>query len=236
MANSLSPTCWPRLFTGGYDVFEVWATLRWTYSPSFVTVWPSKFWILHFVCKRDKRTDGWTDDLNTRCLRRTFQAGGIKNPVVLFCVLFFEEHYAYRSIYPTETRGPNRHISCTLGQCSTFVIDCPGRPFLFTDRLENTNLMEDREILLSIKLRWIPVSGSRGQIYLSQAEAGVEIFILQSVRKIQTWYRTLRSNFLSNFVDFCSPLSEEKLKMSQQWEAGTAVLFFFDQPPKTQTW
>ena len=32
----------------------------------------------------DKQTDGRTDDPNTRCPRRTFQAGGIKNKICVF--------------------------------------------------------------------------------------------------------------------------------------------------------
>ena len=39
--------------------------------------------------------------------------------------------------------------------------------------------------------------------------------------------KTLRSCFLSSFVEFCSTVSEEKSKMSQQSEASTAILFFF---------
>ena len=36
--KSLSPTIWPRSTPGGWDVSEVWGTLKWTYSPSLVTV------------------------------------------------------------------------------------------------------------------------------------------------------------------------------------------------------
>ena len=65
---------------------EVWETLRWTYSPSLVTVSSPKLWLLDFVSAKelrtdrqtDKQTDGRTDDPITRCPRRTFQAGGIK--------------------------------------------------------------------------------------------------------------------------------------------------------------
>ena len=34
--KSLSPTFWPRPTPGAWDVSEVWATLRWTCSPSLV--------------------------------------------------------------------------------------------------------------------------------------------------------------------------------------------------------
>ena len=67
---------------GAFDVSEVWATLRWTYSPSLVTVSPPKLKLLHFLCKRDRikdtQTAGQTDDPITRCLQRTFQVEGIK--------------------------------------------------------------------------------------------------------------------------------------------------------------
>ena len=42
MAKSLSPKFWPCPTPGACGVSEVWATLRWTYSPSLVTVWPPK--------------------------------------------------------------------------------------------------------------------------------------------------------------------------------------------------
>ena len=90
--KSLSPTFWPRPTPGAWDASEVWATLRWTYSPSLFTVWLPKLKILHFVWKwdgithrqTDRQTDGQTDDPNTRCPRRTFQAGGIKRICPLY--------------------------------------------------------------------------------------------------------------------------------------------------------
>ena len=61
------------------------------------------------------------------------------------------------------TRGPKGHISCTWVQCATFLRNQQGRPFLFSDRPENTNLVEDIEILLPVKFHWIPFSGFRGE-------------------------------------------------------------------------
>ena len=60
---------------GACGIRGVWATLRWTYSQSLISVWPSKLEILHFLCKRDgitdRRTNGRThrqmDDPITRC-------------------------------------------------------------------------------------------------------------------------------------------------------------------------
>ena len=42
MIKYLSPTFWPYPTPGACDISEVWATLRWTSSPSLVTLSPSK--------------------------------------------------------------------------------------------------------------------------------------------------------------------------------------------------
>ena len=59
------------------------------------------------------------------------------------------------------TRGPKGHISCTWVQCATFLRNRLRRPFLF---LKNTNLVEDVEILLPVKFRWILFSGFREEV------------------------------------------------------------------------
>ena len=47
---------------GACYVSEVWNTVRWTYSPSLVTLGLSKLKILHFICKWDGIwTNRWTD-------------------------------------------------------------------------------------------------------------------------------------------------------------------------------
>ena len=51
--------------------------------------------------------------------------------------------------------------------------------------------------------------------YLSQSEARAAILFFRSARKTQIWKGTLRSCFLSSFVEFRSAVSEEKSKMSQ---------------------
>ena len=65
-----------RLNPGYAIVNEVWATLRWTYSPSLVTVSPSKPNLKYWTSYRwdgimDKRTvgqtNGQTDDRITKC-------------------------------------------------------------------------------------------------------------------------------------------------------------------------
>ena len=65
-----------------------------------------------------------------------------------------------RSIH-NATRGPKGHITCTWVQCVTFLMDWPRRPYLYTNWPENTNLVEDVQILLLVKFRWIRFSGFR---------------------------------------------------------------------------
>ena len=62
------------------------------------------------------------------------------------------------------TRGPKGHISCTWVQCATFLWNRPWQKFLFTDRSQNTNLVEDVEILLPVKFSWILFSGFREEV------------------------------------------------------------------------
>ena len=148
---------------------------------------------------------------------------------------------------------------------------------------KNTNLVEDVEILLPVKFRWIPFSGFRGEVEnvsanqrpgrpscfsdrpekhklgrrrwdlascqislnsvqrfrrrsrkcFSQSEARAAILFFRSARKTQTWKRTLRSCFLSNFVEFCSAVSEEKSEMSQPIRGQDGHLVFPIGPKNT---
>ena len=148
--------------------------------------------------------------------------------------------------------------------------------------MKNTNLVEDVEILLPVKYRWILFSIFRGEAEkasanqrqgrpscfsdrpekhklgrggcdlascqvslnsvqrfqrrsrkcLSQSEVRATILFFWSARKTQTWYRTLRSCFLSSFVEFLSAVSEEKLKMSQSIRGQGGHLVFFYRPEK----
>ena len=148
---------------------------------------------------------------------------------------------------------------------------------------KNTNLVEDVEILLPIKLCWIPFSGFREEVKnvsanqrpgrpscfsdrpekhklgrgrwdhasyqvslnsvqrfqrrsgkcLRQSEARAAILFFRSARKTQTWQRTLRSCFLSSFVEFRSAVSEEKSKMSQPIRGQGGHLVFPIGPKNT---
>ena len=54
---------------------------------------------------------------------------------------------------------------------------------------KNTNFVEDVEILLPVKFRWILFSGFRAEVEkcLSQSEARAAILFFRSVWKTQTW-------------------------------------------------
>ena len=76
-----------------------------------------------------------------------------------------------------------------------------------------TNLVEDNEIILSIIICCIPLSGFRGEV--ENVSANQSPVFSGRHEKTQTWKRTLRSCFLSSFVEFRSVVSEEKSEMSQ---------------------
>ena len=52
------------------------------------------------------------------------------------------------------------------------VIQMPGWPSCFTDQPKNTNLVDDIEILLPVKFRLIPFSGSEKKSKMSQPIRG----------------------------------------------------------------
>ena len=97
---------------------------------------------------------------------------------------------------------------------------------------KNTDLIENVEILLPVKFRWIPFSGFREEVKNVSANKrpGRPSFFPISP-KTQTWKRTLRSSFLSSFVEFRSAVSEKKSKMSQPIR-GWGVHLVFPIGPK----
>ena len=127
------------------------------------------------------------------------------------------------------------HISCTWVQCATFLRNRPGRPFLFTDPPEKYKLGRGRRDLASCQVSLNSVqrfqSGSRK--CLSQSEARVAILFFPSARKTQTWKRTLRSCFLSSFLEFPSAVSDKKSKMSQPIRGQGGHLVFPIGPKNT---
>ena len=134
-----------------------------------------------------------------------------------------------------ETRGPKGHISCTWVQSATFLRNQPRPTFLFTDQPETHKLGRRRWDLAScqVSLTSIQRFQRRSRKCLSQSEARTAILFFRLVRKTQTWYRTLRSCFLSSFVEFHSAVSEEKSKMSQPIRGQGGHLVFPISPKNT---
>ena len=118
----------------------------------------------------------------------------------------------------------------------------------------NTNLVEDVEILLPVKFRWIPFSGFRGKVKIrpSQSEARAAILFFWSARTLvkdveNSSFRGEVENVSANLVEGIEillsvkfrwiPFSglEEKSKMSQpiRGQGGHLVLPI---GRKTQTW
>ena len=94
-----------------------------------------------------------------------------------------------------------------------------------------TNFVEDVEILLPIKFRFQRRSGK----FFSQSETRASILFFRSVRKTQTWLKSLRSCSLSSFVKFRSAVSEEKSRMSE-WINGRYGHLVFPIGLKNKTW
>ena len=111
----------------------------------------------------------------------------------------------------------------------------PGRPSSFSDRPKNIRLVEDVEILLPVKFRWILFSGFRGEVENVSANQrpGRPPCFFRSARKTKTWKRTLRSCFLSSFDEFRSALLEEKSKMSNPIRGQGGHLVFPNGPKNT---
>ena len=111
----------------------------------------------------------------------------------------------------------------------------PGRPSCFSDRPEKHKLGRGRWDLAScqVSLNSIQRFQRRNQKCLSQSEARAAILFFRSARKTQTWQRTLRSCFLSSFVEFRSVVSEEKLKKSQLIRGQGGHLVFPISPKNT---
>ena len=99
---------------------------------------------------------------------------------------------------------------------------------------KKTNLVEDVEILLPVKFRWIPFSGFREEVENVSANQrpGRPSCFSDWPGKTQTWLRTLRSCFLSSFFEFRSAFSEEKSKMSQPIRGLGRPFCFSDRPEK----
>ena len=125
--------------------------------------------------------------------------------------------YALRWIM--NTRGTKGDILCTSVQCATFLTDRPGRQFSFPNRPEKHKLVRGHWDFASCQvssnsIQWF----KRKKLKMFQpirCQSGNLVY--RSARKTQTWWKTLRSCFLSSFVEFRSAVSEKK---SQMWKVN----------------
>ena len=110
-----------------------------------------------------------------------------------------------------------------------------GGHLVFSYRPEKHKLGRGRWDLAScqVSLNSVQRFQRRSRKCLSQSEAGAAILFFRSARKTQTWKRTLRSCFLSSFVEFHSAVSEEKSKMSQPIRGQGGHLVFPIGPKNT---
>ena len=88
----------------------------------------------------------------------------------------------------------------------------PRRPSCFSDRPEKHKLWRGDWDLAScqVLLNSVKQIQRRSRKCLSQSEARAAILFFWSTWKTQTWWGTLRSCFLSSFVEFRAAVSEEK--------------------------
>ena len=91
-----------------------------------------------------------------------------------------------------------------------------GGHFCLLISTKNTNFVEDIEVLLPVKFRWIPFSGFREvkNVSANQRPGRPSCFSDWPEKHIP-WKRKLKSCFLSSFVKYRSAVSEEKSKMSR---------------------
>ena len=156
---------------------------------------------------------------------------GVNPPAFCGVTLHFRHNFVNK-----RPKGP--HIVHLSTMCHLFGGLARAAILFFRSAQKNSNLVEGRWDLAScqVSLNSIQRFQRRSRKCLSQSEARVAILFFQSARKTQTWKRTLRSCFLSSFVEFRSAVSEEKSKMSQPIRGQGSHLVFSDRPEKTQTW
>ena len=116
-------------------------------------------------------------------------------------------------------------------------IQRPGRPCCFPIGPKNTNLVEDFEILLPVKFRWIPFSSIRGEVEnvsANQRPGRPSCFSDQPEKhKLGTgrWDLASCQVSLNSFQRF----QRRSWKSLSQSETRAAILFF-QSALKTQTW
>ena len=142
----------------------------------------------------------------------------------------------YFSDHGHETRGPKGHISCTWVQYAAFLRNQPTRSFLFTDRPEKTNLVENVENLLPVKFLWIPFCGFRGEVEndsANQRQGRPSYFSnWPEKHKLGRGHWDLASCQVS--LNSVQQFQRRSRKCLSQSEARAAILFFLS-AWKTQT-
>ena len=111
----------------------------------------------------------------------------------------------------------------------------PGRPFCFSDPPEKHKLHRGRCDLASCKVSLNCAQQKKLKMSPSIRGQGFYLVFLIGSKTQQTWYRTLRSCFLSSFVEFCSVVSEEKSKMYQPIRGQGGHLVFPIGPKNTNS-
>ena len=103
---------------------------------------------------------------------------------------------------------------------------------------KNTNLAEDIDILIPVKIRWILFGDFKGEVKnvsVNQIPGRSSWLSNRLEKKPLAWQRTSRPCFLSSNVEFYSVVSEEKSKMSQPIRDQGGHLDFLI-GPKTLAW
>ena len=111
----------------------------------------------------------------------------------------------------------------------------PGRSSCFSYRTEKYKLRRGHWDLASCKVSLNSVQRfqRRSRKCRSQSEVRAAILFYRSARKTQTWWRTLRSCFLSNFGELRSVVWEKKSKMPQPIKGLGGHLVFHIEPKNT---
>ena len=127
------------------------------------------------------------------------------------------------------------HISCSWVHCATFFTESAGRPFLFTDRPEKQKLVDEVEILLSVKFRWIQFSGFKWEVENVSANQNWDGHLVFSNRPKKHKYSRGLWDLDSYQVSINSVLQVTRgsRKCLSQSETGAAILIFRSTRKKT---
>ena len=136
-----------------------------------------------------------------------------------------------------KTRGPKGHISCTWGQCATFLRNPPRWTFLFTDRPTKHKLGRGRWDLAScqVSLNYVQRFQRKSRKCLSQSEARRPYCFLDRHKKHKLgrgrWDLASCQVSLNSVRQF----QKRSRKCLSKSEARATILFFRS-AQWTQTW